>query len=765
MTTPERVGVGGLRRRLADSTEQLRSLTPARGGVLLAGGGLIAAFAIVAHDIADITGQTGQLYPGVLGAVLAATVLSRLVSVRTGLIVALAAFGLGALWYLAALSYVPSVPGVLASNVELLTGRTLLRMDAVGRWVVVATPTLAFVTWFLVLCRRYVAGASVGAGAVGYLVLTGDAGTVVTLLGVVSTVGVIGGGDLERYGGSAPGIERLVLVLAVMVIAPVLVTVVPGGSASPVSLTGDAQPSMESAVVTQDELEIVGAVDQSPQIRFRVAGDEPRRWRTAAFDRYTGDGWVRTGDRSTAGLTAPPGETRTRTYEYSLESPFGAVPTAWQPTGVMNLSSPALRTSAGGLQVDGQLPAGEQYTVTAAVPNASQTALETAGRAYPAGIAEAYTQLPDSTPDRVAARTNRITQQATNPYETAVVIEEWLETNREYSLAVSRPEGDIADAFLFEMEAGYCTYHATTMVAMLRSQEIPARLAVGYTPGEPVGNDQWVVRGVNSHAWVEVYFPEVGWVEFDPTPAAPRETTEQARVDEAVAAGEATVGPEAVDDGAASADAVGGSEGQFGENRTTGINNSSETARENVERLSEVRPAEIGAVGNQTPTPGTVTEQTVTETDTETGIVPGPFAKPLQRQLALWAVVLGGVVAGVRRSRIHTRLAWAVRLRVQPRSGDPAVDIERAHDQLLYVLQRRYRQRRPGETMRAYVADIGAGSNARRIVRLRERARYGDETALTDRHADDAFECLDWIRRTDAPADQHARRSGRDRSR
>ncbi|ERG88458.1 MAG: transglutaminase-like enzyme, putative cysteine protease, partial [halophilic archaeon J07HX5] len=400
--------------------------------------------------------------------------------------ITLAVFGLGMLWYLAALSYVPSVLGVLASNVELLTGRTLLRVDAVGRWVVVATPTLAFATWFLVLRRRYIAGAGVGAGAVSYLVLTGDAGTMVTLLGVVSTVGVIGSGDLERHGGSGPGIERLALVLAVMVIAPVLVTVVPGGSASPVSLTGGTQPSIESAVVTQNNLEIVGSVDQSPRVRFEVTGDEPRRWRTAAFDRYTGDGWVRTGDRTAAELTAPAGETRTRTYEYALRSQFSAIPTAWQPTTVTNLSSPTLQTSTGGLQVDGQLPAGEQYTVTAAVPNASRTAVETAGQAYPAAIADTYTQLPDSTPDRVATRTSKITQQATNPYETAVVIEEWLETNRGYSLDVDRPTGDIADAFLFEMEVGYCTYYATTMVAMLRSQEVPARLAVGYTPGEPV---------------------------------------------------------------------------------------------------------------------------------------------------------------------------------------------------------------------------------------------------------------------------------------
>lgn len=72
------------------------------------------------------------------------------------------------------------------------------------------------------------------------------------------------------------------------------------------------------------------------------------------------------------------------------------------------------------------------------------------------------------------------------------------------------------------MDAGYCTYYATTMVTMLRSQGVPARFVVGYTTGEQVGDDRYRVRGLNSHAWVQVYFPDVGWVRFDPTPAGPR---------------------------------------------------------------------------------------------------------------------------------------------------------------------------------------------------------------------------------------------------
>jgi hypothetical protein len=57
---------------------------------------------------------------------------------------------------------------------------------------------------------------------------------------------------------------------------------------------------------------------------------------------------------------------------------------------------------------------------------------------------------------------------------------------------------------------------------MLRSLGVPARLGVGYAPGErPWGSDSFEVRGTDAHAWVEVWFPGVGWQAFDPTASVP----------------------------------------------------------------------------------------------------------------------------------------------------------------------------------------------------------------------------------------------------
>jgi hypothetical protein len=74
--------------------------------------------------------------------------------------------------------------------------------------------------------------------------------------------------------------------------------------------------------------------------------------------------------------------------------------------------------------------------------------------------------------------------------------------------------------FLFHTHRGYCQHFAGAAALLLRIAGIPTRVAVGFATGEQIGHDTWAVRDQDAHVWIEVYFPGVGWVPFNPTPAA-----------------------------------------------------------------------------------------------------------------------------------------------------------------------------------------------------------------------------------------------------
>jgi hypothetical protein len=77
------------------------------------------------------------------------------------------------------------------------------------------------------------------------------------------------------------------------------------------------------------------------------------------------------------------------------------------------------------------------------------------------------------------------------------------------------------DWFLFDVKAGFCNYYASSAVLLLRAVGVPARWSVGYAQGELQADGTYLVRQNEAHAWPEVYFPGIGWVEFEPTSAQP----------------------------------------------------------------------------------------------------------------------------------------------------------------------------------------------------------------------------------------------------
>jgi len=255
-----------------------------------------------------------------------------------------------------------------------------------------------------------------------------------------------------------------------------------------------------------------------------------------------------------------------------------------------------------------------------------------------------------------------------------------LRSEYEYSLDVDRPRGDVADAFLFEMEAGYCTYFATTMVTMLRTQGIPARFAVGYTPGEETVDGEWTVRGYNSHAWVETYVPEHGWVQFDPTPAEPRETAENAVLD-----------PEAGEDGDDPA--------------------SDPTAPDDA--------------ANDTADDGNATEvvDPVAAADAAAGEDGRSLPVPTATTAAAGLGAIAALAALARRRNVGERLYRELWLR-RPPSGPPEAVVVGAYRRAVYLEERAGRPKGPGETPRGFLA--GTDPRLERIGERYERVRYGD---------------------------------------
>ncbi|MBD1372273.1 transglutaminase domain-containing protein [Hazenella sp. IB182357] len=139
-----------------------------------------------------------------------------------------------------------------------------------------------------------------------------------------------------------------------------------------------------------------------------------------------------------------------------------------------------------------------------------------------------YLQIPKGFPTaEVRELASSVSADETNRYDRVKAIENFLEYNGAYQYALNAGETpqneDFVAHFLLQSKRGYCDHFSSSMVMMLRTLDIPARWAIGFTSGESNYNEQTnryevTVRNKNAHSWVEVYFGDAGWIPFDPTP-------------------------------------------------------------------------------------------------------------------------------------------------------------------------------------------------------------------------------------------------------
>jgi hypothetical protein len=123
---------------------------------------------------------------------------------------------------------------------------------------------------------------------------------------------------------------------------------------------------------------------------------------------------------------------------------------------------------------------------------------------------------------RVVTLARRLAKGAHTEWQIVSRVERFLvETGRfRYTTNVPEPGPEPLADFLLRTHAGYCQQFAGAAALLLRLAGVPARVVAGFATGKRVGPDRYVVRDLDAHEWIEVYFEGYGWVPFNPTPSA-----------------------------------------------------------------------------------------------------------------------------------------------------------------------------------------------------------------------------------------------------
>ena len=296
-----------------------------------------------------------------------------------------------------------------------------------------------------------------------------------------------------------------------------------------------ALPLQGRVKLEDDPMYVVALPAQEPLQR-----DEFLYLRATAFDEYTRAGWKlsETEREPLPGTTIEAASFGTPETRTQLRRPVVAEIEVLRPLSDRRLLSVGdpLATDVEARAVTGAAPAdfaalrpeqrvgaGDRYVTVGAISAADPEILVGAGTDYPAWVTARYLQLPDSLPDRVRELAVEIAGGTESAYVAAFQIEAYLRTNYDFDLKVADqpPRRDPVDYFLFESEAGYFDHHASAMAVMMRALGFPARVAVGFFVGGHVYDPEaetYLLTEEDSWTWPEVYFPGLGWVEFNPTP-------------------------------------------------------------------------------------------------------------------------------------------------------------------------------------------------------------------------------------------------------
>jgi len=265
------------------------------------------------------------------------------------------------------------------------------------------------------------------------------------------------------------------------------------------------------------DLRVRGSLSDQPV--FAVAADSPAYWQGTVFDTFDGSSWTATG-----AVTQPvTGAQPVRTDTVRVLSPRGldvvvapGAPTEYSGPGEMVPSADGAALLAG---VGADPP--WTYEVSSATPAADSTTLRAATGRDP--VDPKWTAVEPGLSARVRYLAAQLTASAATRYDAVNAVDDYVQTHEVYDLTSPVPARgqDAVDNFLFVSHRGFCEQFASAAVVLLRSAGIPARLVTGYSQGDLSSQPgERVMRGTDAHAWVQVWYPGVGWVSSDPTATA-----------------------------------------------------------------------------------------------------------------------------------------------------------------------------------------------------------------------------------------------------
>lgn len=374
-----------------------------------------------------------------------------------------------------------------------------------------------------------------GLAAAGYLVLLFAEGQDrVSRWGRVfrgTSRGTEGSGSLS-VGGQQVG----VLALAMAMLLPVFLPHWEGGLIHSGSKGGNNGPGI-GGVASLDPLVTLESAIAEPRdtelLTYRMDSTvaDTTYLRTGSLDAFDGAAWKLTNPATMdlkpdflapeglRGLDVPPIEGDFQIGD-KLESAWLPMPYPPKSAKVPNASDWRVDTVTGTVvPAKGKEKAvkGLHYQVTAYDVRPTAKELQQAPPA-PNQILQRYTDLPKDLPPVVRKQAEEITRNAHNAYDKALALQDFFTgPDFTYDTKIKAGTGSSAIEVFLRDRRGFCVHFASTMAAMSRALGIPARVAVGFTPGNTKGGNVYSVTGLMYHAWPELYFEGFGWMRFEPT--------------------------------------------------------------------------------------------------------------------------------------------------------------------------------------------------------------------------------------------------------